>query len=79
MVRNIVGVLSAIGAREEPVVWAKQVLDSKDRTEGGVTAPPHGLYFLGPTYDVAFELPETVRIPQIAGDILRTDPLKCEA
>jgi tRNA pseudouridine38-40 synthase len=79
MVRNIVGVLSAIGAREEPVVWAKQVLDSKDRTEGGVTAPPHGLYFLGPTYDVAFELPETVRIPQIARDILRTDPLECGA
>ncbi len=79
MVRNIVGVLSAIGAEEEPVTWAKQVLDSKDRTEGGVTAPPHGLYFLGPTYDASFDLPETVRIPQIARDILRTDPLECGA
>ena len=79
MVRNIVGVLSAIGAQEEPVSWAKQVLDSKDRTEGGVTAPPHGLYFLGPTYDASFDLPETVRIPQIARDILRTDPLECGA
>jgi len=79
MVRNIVGVLSAIGAQEEPVSWAKQVLDSKDRTQGGVTAPPHGLYFLGPTYDASFDLPETVRIPQIARDILRTDPLECGA
>jgi len=79
MVRNIVGVLSAIGAQEEPVRWAKQVLDSKDRTQGGVTAPPHGLYFLGPTYDASFDLPETVRIPQIARDILRTDPLECGA
>jgi len=79
MVRNIVGVLSAIGAQEEPVSWAKQVLDSKDRTEGGVTAPPHGLYFLGPSYDASFDLPETVRIPQIARDILRTDPLECGA
>ena len=76
MVRNIVGVLSAIGAGEQPVTWARQVLDSKDRTEGGVTAPPHGLYFLGPRYASEFDLPETVRIPQIAKDILATDPLQ---
>jgi tRNA pseudouridine38-40 synthase len=79
MVRNIVGVLSAIGAREEPAAWARQVLESRDRTEGGVTAPPHGLYFLGPTYDASFGLPDTVRIPQIARDIMRTDPLECGA
>jgi len=76
MVRNIVGVLTAIGAQEEPVIWARQVLESKDRTKGGVTAPPHGLYFLGPTYDDHFGLPKTVRIPQIAKDILRSDPLQ---
>ena len=76
MVRNIVGVLTAIGSKEEPVIWARQVLESKDRTKGGVTAPPHGLYFLGPTYDDHFGLPKTVRIPQIAKDILRSDPLQ---
>lgn len=76
MVRNIVGVLTAIGSQEEPVIWARQVLESKDRTKGGVTAPPHGLYFLGPTYDDNFGLPKTVRIPQIAKDILRSDPLQ---
>ena len=29
MVRNIVGVLTAIGSQEEPVIWARQVLESK--------------------------------------------------
>lgn len=76
MVRNIVGVLTAIGAQEEPVIWAREILESKDRTKGGVTAPPYGLYFLGPTYDDHFSLPKTVRIPQIAKDILRSDPLQ---
>ena len=76
MVRNIVGVLTAIGSQEEPVIWARQVLESKDRTKGGVTSPPHGLYFLGPTYDDDFGLSKTVRIPQIAKDILRSDPLQ---
>ena len=77
MVRNIVGVLMAIGAKEQPTSWVKHVLASKDRTKGGVTAPSHGLYFLGPTYCDSYNLPNTVRIPQIARDILRTDPLKC--
>lgn len=77
MVRNIVGVLMAIGAEEQPTSWVKHVLASKDRTEGGVTAPSHGLYFLGPTYCDSYNLPNTVRIPQIARDILRTDPLEC--
>ena len=48
MVENIIDVLT-IGAQEEPVIWAKEILESKDRTKGGVTAPPCGLY-LGP-YD----------------------------
>ena len=77
MVRNIVGVLMAIGAKEQPTCWVEHVLASKERTEGGVTASSHGLYFLGPTYCDSYNLPNTVRIPQIARDILRTDPLEC--
>ncbi|HAN79877.1 MAG: tRNA pseudouridine(38-40) synthase TruA [Gammaproteobacteria bacterium] len=77
MVRNIVGVLMAIGAKEQPISWVNYVLASRDRTKGGVTAPSHGLYFLGPTYCDDYNLPDTVRIPQIARDILRTDPLEC--
>ena len=77
MVRNIVGVLMAIGAKEQPTYWVEHVLASKERTEGGVTASSHGLYFLGPTYCDSYNLSNTVRIPQIARDILRTDPLEC--
>ncbi len=53
MVRNIVGVLVAIGCGEQEPAWAGEVLAAKDRTAGGVTAPPHGLYL----YDVDYEAP----------------------
>jgi len=45
MVRNIAGVLIMIGQGARPVHWAAQVLQGRDRTCGGVTAPPDGLYF----------------------------------
>jgi tRNA pseudouridine38-40 synthase len=57
MVRNIAGVLMAIGAGERPPAWAREVLESRDRTLGGVTAPPHGLYLTAVTYPERFELP----------------------
>jgi len=57
MVRNIAGVLLAIGAGEAEPIWAQQVLQSRDRTKGGVTAPPHGLYFVGVRYPDEFKLP----------------------
>lgn len=75
MVRNITGVLMAIGAGEHPVEWARDVLDSRDRRQGGVTAPAKGLYFLGPTYDPSFALLETVRIPPVLKSILARDPV----
>lgn len=43
MVRNITGTLAAIGAGEQPIGWAKQVLLSRDRKQAGVAAPPQGL------------------------------------
>ncbi len=45
MIRNIAGVLMAIGRGERPPNWAAEVLALRDRTLGGVTAPPDGLYF----------------------------------
>ncbi len=57
MVRNLTGVLLAIGAGERPVVWAAEVLAARDRTAGGVTAPPHGLYLSGVEYPDQFQLP----------------------
>lgn len=57
MVRNIAGVLMAIGSGERPVDWAGQVLQARDRTRGGVTAPPEGLYLLRVRYPAEFDLP----------------------
>ena len=57
MVRNIAGVLMAIGAGEREPDWALQVLESRDRTVGGVTAPPHGLYFMSVDYPEEFAIP----------------------
>lgn len=51
MVRNIMGVLLAIGRGDQPVDWARQVLEGRDRNQGGVTAPGAGLYFVRATYD----------------------------
>lgn len=57
MVRNIAGVLMAIGQRRAPVEWAQTVLDGRVRAKGGVTAAPGGLYFVGPVYPAQFGLP----------------------
>jgi tRNA pseudouridine38-40 synthase len=43
MVRNVTGTLVSIGAGEQPVSWARQVLESRDRRRAGVAAPPQGL------------------------------------
>ena len=59
MVRNIAGVLIAIGAGEQPESWAREVLEHRNRTLGGVTAPPDGLYFERVEYEDEFQLPRT--------------------
>ena len=58
MVRNIAGVLMAIGAGERPVAWAAEVLASRQRKQGGVTAHPYGLYLVRVEYPPEFSLPE---------------------
>ena len=58
MVRNITGVLVAIGKGEQSPAWAKQVLEGEDRTRGGVAAPPHGLTLVNVEYPAHFEIPE---------------------
>lgn len=57
MVRNIAGVLLRIGAGEAPGDWAKTVLEQRDRTQGGVTAPPDGLYLTGVVYPDHYAIP----------------------
>ena len=60
MVRNIAGVLMTIGAGERKSSWAKQVLEARDRTVGGITAAPDGLYLVSIAY------PETMNIPVVS-------------
>jgi tRNA pseudouridine38-40 synthase len=57
MVRNIVGVLLAVGAGEAPPGWVSSVLAARDRKQGGVTAKPHGLYLVAVNYPDVFSLP----------------------
>ncbi len=58
MVRNIAGVLMEIGMEREKPEWAQEVLESKDRKLGGVTAPPEGLYLMKVYYPDHFSIPE---------------------
>jgi len=63
MIRNLAGVLMDIGAGEKEPAWAKEVLAARDRTVGGITAPPDGLYL------TAIEYPERFKIPQRSRDV----------
>ena len=65
MVRNIAGVLMTIGAGEQQAEWANEVLQRRDRTLGGVTAPSGGLYLTGVDYPDEFELPALSRLPTV--------------
>jgi tRNA pseudouridine38-40 synthase len=44
MIRNFVGTLVEVGQGKRPPEWVTEVLDSRDRTRAGRTAPPQGLY-----------------------------------
>ena len=59
MVRNIAGVLMAIGKGKKEINWVEEVLEAKDRTAGGVTAPPHGLYLADIKYPDKYIIPES--------------------
>lgn len=58
MVRILTGCLLAIGKGERPVEWMAELLAERDRKLAGVTAAPHGLCFLQPTYPAEFEVPD---------------------
>jgi tRNA pseudouridine38-40 synthase len=57
MVRNIAGVLIAIGRGERAVEWCAEVLAARDRRRAGVNAPPSGLYLAGIRYPSELQLP----------------------
>lgn len=56
MVRNIAGVLIAVGSGKKPVDWVKQVLEAKDRRLGAETAPAYGLYLVQVNYPEEFNI-----------------------
>lgn len=60
MVRNIAGVLLSVGAGEREPKWAGEILAARDRTRGGVTASPDGLYL------AAIEYPDSAKIPAVS-------------
>ena len=65
MVRNLAGVLAAIGAGERPASWADEVLRARDRSKGGVTAPPDGLYLSAVEYPPSFNVPQLSNAPTL--------------
>jgi tRNA pseudouridine38-40 synthase len=62
MVRNIVGSLLEVGYGARPERWIADVLEARDRTRAGPTAPPGGLVFLGPLYPAECGLPGEVTL-----------------
>ncbi|PWS36468.1 tRNA pseudouridine(38-40) synthase TruA [Falsiroseomonas bella] len=50
-VRNLVGTLVEVGAGKRGVDWPRQLLDGRDRTKAGQTAPAEGLVFVAARYD----------------------------
>ncbi|MCL2076518.1 MAG: tRNA pseudouridine(38-40) synthase TruA [Betaproteobacteria bacterium] len=57
MVRNMVGSLVYVGKGAWMPEYLHELLLAGDRTLAAPTFPPDGLYFLGPSYDSALQLP----------------------
>jgi tRNA pseudouridine38-40 synthase len=57
MVRNLAGLLIDVGTGDAAPAWATEVLESRDRRRGAMTAPPNGLYLRTIRYPAAFRLP----------------------
>lgn len=58
MVRNIIGTLIPIGLGEAPVLYMKDVLESRERHRAGMTAKPCGLSLIEIHYPEYFNLPK---------------------
>lgn len=58
MVRNIAGMLISIGQEDNSPEWTQQLLQKKNRTKGGMTAPSDGLYLVSAHYPESWKLPQ---------------------
>jgi tRNA pseudouridine38-40 synthase len=69
MVRNVTGLLMAVGQGDSPPQRVATVLASRDRRTNAATAPPDGLYLSAVRYPAGFGLPaqaDTATAPQSA-------------
>lgn len=57
MVRNVMGCLVAVGQGRHRPGWIADVLNARSRDAAAPTFPPDGLYFVGPYYDAAYDIP----------------------
>ena len=73
MVRNIAGVLMAIGTGKQPVTWTQELLEVKNRRLGGVTAPPDGLHLAGVYYPKRYGLINNPIFNKLPKDAQRFD------
>jgi tRNA pseudouridine38-40 synthase len=55
MVRKIVGTLVQVGRGKQAIDWPAKVLELRDRSKSGMTAPAQGLYLVGVQYEEASE------------------------
>lgn len=57
MVRNVVGTLVYVGKGKHPPIWAREVLQARDRARAAPTFPPEGLYLEQVVYEPHWNLP----------------------
>lgn len=58
MVRNIVGTLVYVGKGKHPPQWAKEILESRDRSRAAPTFQAEGLYLESVEYEARWNLPQ---------------------
>lgn len=73
MVRNIAGVLIAIGSGKQEVSWTRELLELKNRQLGGVTAPSDGLHLAGVYYPAHYGIAKNPSFNKLPADARRYD------
>lgn len=75
MARILAGTLLAVGRGERGEDWPAELLARRDRTAGGATAPPDGLYLVRVHYPPEHGIPPPPWLPDYRYDA----PLTCES
>ena len=70
MVRNIAGSLLTVGRGDQSPQWLWQVLQGRDRSKAGITAPASGLHLVGVGYEPGIELPSSLEFPAVSVGIV---------